>query len=108
VAKGATCQTSSRFTMARAAHERGIFAINELPDLADRIQVGLSTSRRERRPDPWLQDPPTLDILLVARMWWARDAQPSRSAGKAPDDDPILVAVSRVWVADLCEGSFSA
>jgi len=44
----ATCQTSSRFTMASAAHEPGIFAINELPDLAERIQVGLLNVLEER------------------------------------------------------------
>ena len=38
---------------------RGIFAINELPDLAERIQVGLlNVLEGTRRPDPRLQDPP--------------------------------------------------
>ena len=31
---------------------RGIFALNELPDLQPRIQVGLLNSGRARRPDP--------------------------------------------------------
>ena len=37
---------------------RGMFAINELPDLAERIQVGLlERARGTRRADPRLQDP---------------------------------------------------
>ena len=38
---------------------RGIFAINELPDLAERIQVGpAQRARGARRPDPRPPDPP--------------------------------------------------
>ncbi|GIT01000.1 MAG: hypothetical protein CM1200mP26_27120 [Acidimicrobiales bacterium] len=32
---------------------RGLFAINELPDLAERIQVGLLNVLKNASPDPW-------------------------------------------------------
>ena len=64
VAEAATCRTSSTIHYGLLPRtNRGIFAINELPGFAERIQVGLSNIWRSATSRSAAQGAPTADLL---------------------------------------------
>ena len=85
---------------------RGIFAMNELPDLSPRIQVGLFTSSKRGCARSRATDPPAADLLIAfTRIGGYTRAQTSasrtaflRGAHPLPRDLHVGMAITdRAW-----------